>query len=134
MKKSLLFGLLALLILVLIAGCQTNDNLIEETYTIPEYPPDVIDWNMYSWVEDEEWVFSIVDRSAGYDQFEQISAEEFDLVGINQLMDALTMLPENSEVFWSGYIIAGTTMPPQDLVYEILNLSNALGVPILVLD
>ena len=100
--------ILSLVVLLGISGCQSGD--AAEIIEVPEYPSDVIDWSIYSWQEDGEWVFSIVDRYAGYTTFEEISADEFRLDGVEVLVEALLHLPDNSEILWTEYAIAGTVL------------------------
>lgn len=132
MKKSFVFGLIALMVVFGITGCQSE--LDADVIEVPDYPSDVIDWNIYSWQEDGDWVYSIVDRNAGYTTFEEISMDEWKLPGLDYLVEALDHLPDNSELFWSEYIIPGTELPPEELLYEILNYCNAIGVPVVVLN
>ena len=132
MKKLLGLMILSLVVIMGISGCQTANEA--EIIEVPDYPSDVIDWSMYSWQEDGEWVFSIVDRYAGYTSFEEISAEEFRLDGLEVLVEALLHLPDNSEILWTEYAIAGTVLPPSELLYEILTYCNSIGVPVIVMN
>jgi hypothetical protein len=132
MMKMLTYMLLGILFVLAMAGCQSEVDLGE--YSIPEYSSDVIDWSLYSWQEDGEWMFSIVDRYGGYETFEEISADEFKLPNLDYLLEALVHLPENSEVLWTEYIIPGTELPPQELVLQILDYCNSIGVPVIVLN
>jgi hypothetical protein len=132
MKKAIGLLVIGILFVLGITGCQTTNEAGE--ITVPDYPSDVIDWNLYSWQEDGEWAFSIVDRYAGYDSFEQVSADEFKLGSLDHLLEALVNLPDNSAIFWTEHIIPGTVLPPTDLLYDILDYCNSIGVPVVVLN
>jgi hypothetical protein len=132
MKKFLNLLAIGIVLLLVLTGCQNEND--EGLVTVPDYPSDVINWNMYSWQEGGEWVFSIVDHEAGYDTFDQISADEFKLPGLDYLVEALQHLPEHSQLVWTEHVITGTELPDTTLIYEILNYSNSIGVAVSVMN
>jgi hypothetical protein len=132
MKNSLKLLVLGIILILITAGCKSANN--ETVITIPEYDSDVIDWSIFSWQEDGEWVFSIVERYGGYETFEEISADEVKLPGVETLFEALLQLPENTQLVWTEHVIPGTELPPTDLLYQILDYCNSVGVPVVVLN
>lgn len=132
MKKSLKYLIIGIILILALAGCQTENS--SDDIVVPEYSSDVIDWSLYSWQEDGEWVFSIIDRYSGFTTFEEVTAEEYRLYGVDTLYEAVTHLPDNSEILWTGYVVPDTVLPPEDLLYEILDYCNAVGVPVMVMN
>ncbi len=109
-------------------------------------PKSMKGYELVSWEVDGTWNFTLVTGTNREKTFEELMTPDssvndngfvkITVPGLGQIKEALGMLPEGSEVFWSGMSLAGQvpdgtvyfTYPSQAMVDEIASFCEENGI------
>ena len=83
-------------------------------------------WELYSWLEADDWRFALVPGTNRLKTREEVVAAG--VPGIQEIVQALVNLARGEEVFWSTQRVPDTTMPPDDLVASIEARCEDMGL------
>lgn len=103
-NKFRLFTLI--LLLIAIVACQKK----------PELERSMKGYELYSWQDDEQWYFSLVIGTNRMKTFEEVTAKDVRIKGLDALVEELERLPEGEPLFWTAGLVTGTELPPADMI------------------
>ncbi|MDD4923759.1 MAG: hypothetical protein PHF74_02845 [Dehalococcoidales bacterium] len=117
---------------------------------IDKLPLSIKGYELYSWMEEGSWHFTLITGTNRNKFIEEIVSEEdiisevgwikIHVVGVSEIKVVLAKLPLDENVFWSAGLMAsvGTSSivmgyPPQSVIDEIEECAAALGLVLTVL-
>jgi len=107
----------------------------EETPTPePTLPRWELGYELYSWYGGPDWCFALVAGTSHVKRYEEISARDVRIEGVQALEEVLSRLPAGERVYWSVQRIPGTTLPPARTVEELFAFCNDIGVWLEIID
>jgi hypothetical protein len=89
-------------------------------------------YELYSWYEGADWRFALVEGSNRIKAFEELTAPDVAVDGLEELKDQLMRLPEGETVHWSSGQVPGTVLAPAEIVDQVRSFckDNALVLEI----
>jgi hypothetical protein len=109
-------------------------------------------YELYSWQEEGQWHFTLITGTNRNKTLEEITTGEnieskdgwvnIHVVGVEEIKDVLSRVPENEWVFWTGGWFVNPPepatiqliLPPEDIVNEITHYAEGLSLDFHVAD
>lgn len=76
-------------------------------------------YELYSWHGEEEWYFALLQGTNRIKTYEEVTAPEVRLCGLNALKEGLDRLASGETVFWLAERVAGMALPSDALIHEV---------------
>ena len=100
---------------VVLGGCRPE----RADPPVATLPHSMKGYELYSWEIEEEWTYALVVGTNRIKTFEEVSAPNTRIVGIEGLKEELARLTSGQQVFWSAGRVPGTTLPPDRTVEAV---------------
>jgi hypothetical protein len=117
-----MLGLAIVLICSAIVGCTDKQE------TAPASRESMKGFEIYSWQENDAWRFSLLIGTNRLKTTEEVKADETRLSNVGELKRELGRLERGQYVSWPNERVAGLEPPPSDLVQEIKDHCEMLGL------
>ena len=132
-----------LILLLLVTGCNAKPQstlTITPTAELTMLPQSMKGYELYSWLEQSEWRFTLITGPNRNKTEEEIKTREnienqdgwvkISVTGTDALKALLARLPEGENVFWVDGLIAPTEFakPPAEVVDQIQEHAVGLGL------
>jgi hypothetical protein len=91
-------------------------------------PESMKGYELYSWQVQGEWVFVLVVGTNRLKTYDEISAPEVGVKGLDAIKGELDLLPAGEYVFWTAGRVPNTVLPPSELVGEIVAYCTQRGI------
>lgn len=136
--------------------CDKNENTISDrSYEVPEInelPHLIKGYELYSWEENDNWYYTLIEGTNRTKTFEEISAENNILEGngikvstesLSELKNIISKLPEDELVFWLGEdwikLAWGDKhdnikLPDEEIQNELLKFCNDVKVRLSIVE
>jgi hypothetical protein len=121
--------LMLVVLAALLWSCSTDGETPNPTHAL-----SIKGYELYSWFGGPDWHFALVVGTARVKTFDEISAPDVRIVGMQALKDALLLLSKGEQVVWSAENVPGTTLPPVKTVEEVLTFCEGIDVWLKVAD
>jgi hypothetical protein len=89
-------------------------------------------YELYSWQASAEWCFSLVLGTNRLKTHEEVTADTVAVRGIHAIQARLERLPRGEQVFWVRQDVPGMALPPDEIVDQIVQFCERLGIHIAV--
>jgi hypothetical protein len=127
--KKIVFLMAAMVLVSLAAGCQNGSttNYMEST---PTMTPN--GYEMYSWLENGEWYFALVEASPKRETLEEVKYSEWVVKGLEAFKASLEYMPAGESLFWTEGVVEGTVLPNESVLFDIVEYCRTLGIDITI--
>lgn len=155
-RYSLAFMLIALILLVALAGCRSGGMpaptaaaepaKVTEPAKAPESvpaaesaktpapaPAAATGYDLYSWQAGGAWHFSLLPGANRLRSFDEIQNAEMTMEGVSALKSKLRKLPAGETVRWSARVV-NTEMPNKETVDDVSRFSAQVGLDLTVTE
>jgi hypothetical protein len=123
MKNNLSFVFL-LALACIISACQPAPDV--ESLLPQPGEKSMKGYELYSWQENGEWVFSLLIGTNRVKGIEEIQAEAARLGGVNELQTILESLPAGEYLTWQA--TQALPLPPEDIVAQVKEICARQGL------
>jgi hypothetical protein len=138
--KAFLFVIFTLVFLILLIGCQSRKNestiVNGKNSTSESMKVGVLKsmkgWELYSWQKPEGWYYALVVGTNRIKTFEEISANDVTVLGLEVLKAKLSQLVAGEEIYWSNRGVPNTQFPPEDVVNVVKTYCEACGLQLAI--
>lgn len=122
----------AVVLALLAAGCQngSSPNIPSYMLATPTMTPG--GYEMYSWQEDGEWYFALIEASPKHETLEEVKASEWVVKGLEEFKASLEYLHPGESLFWTEGVVEGTVLPNQNVLFELVEYLRTLGIDITI--
>lgn len=111
-------------------GAQNNPSATAE----PTLPRAMKGYELYSWQNDGEWYFSLLEGTNRIKTFEEITADSATAKGIDSIERKLGRLSRGEQVFWTLRGIPNLALPPEGTVDQIKGFCARSGIELVVTE
>ena len=126
-------------------------NTLEITALAEKYPIAFKGYDLVTWQNNGEWVFTLLAGTNRQKSFDEILASEnsftstelikVTVIGVDSFKELLNHLPKGEWITWGGMVLEGEvssstlyfTYPPDDIVDELVNLCKDRGITLVML-
>ena len=119
----------AVVLALLAAGCQ-NGSTTNYMQATPTMTPG--GYEMYSWVENGEWYFALIEASPERETLEEVRASEWVVKGLEAFKASLEYMPAGESLFWTEGVVEGTVLPNESVLFDIVEYCRTLGIDITI--
>ena len=119
----------AVVLALLAAGCQ-NGSTSSYMQATPTMTPN--GYEMYSWQEDGEWYFALIEASPKLETLEEIKASEWVVKGVEAFKASLEYMPPGESLFWTEGVVVGTVLPNESVLFDIVEYCRMFGIDITI--
>ena len=85
-------------------------------------------YELYSWQVQGEWTFALVPGTNRIKTYDELSASEVRVKGLDGIKGELDRLPSGEQVFWSAGRVPNTVLPPGEIVDELVATCRQRGI------
>ena len=98
-----------------------DQNAGESAALAPEASPtrSMKGYELYSWQMQGQWTFALVVGTNRIKTYDEISAPEVHVQGLEALKRELDKLPRGEQVLWTAHRVPNTALPPDEIVDDI---------------
>jgi hypothetical protein len=121
---------LVLLAILVLVGCRSSDRP-SPTAT---QPSSMKGYELYSWSTGDDWTFALVVGTNRVKSLEELLPPPDQDQGLEWLRRELERLPEGEQVFWSAGRVAGTSLPPEELIQTVQSHCDQVGVELQIVQ
>jgi hypothetical protein len=132
-----------------IESLEQADKLINELLAaVDELPHSMKGYELYSWLEDGQWHFTLITGTNRIKTIEEVTSKEdfisetgwvkIQVVGAEAIKDVLSRLPEGESVFWCDELHIGQStdtdlrLPPEEIADAIQEYANQCGLDFVI--
>jgi len=115
---------------------------------VDELPHSMKGYELYSWLEEGQWHFTLITGTNRIKTIEEITSKEdfisetgwvkIQVVGADAIKDVLSRLPEGESVFWCDELHIGQStdtdlqLPPEEIADSIQEYANQCGLDFVI--
>ncbi len=123
MNQKLLAALSLVILLLLISpgpGCAQSAS--------GGLPHSMKGYELYSWKTRGQWYFSLVIGTNRQKTYREVTSAKARVKGIAGLKRKLDLLSRGEEIFWSTHLMRRMTLPPRDMINEVVDYCRERGL------
>jgi hypothetical protein len=95
---------------------------------ISSTPNSMKGYELYSWQAQGEWYFALVVGTNGIKTYDELSAPEVRVKGLDAVKGELDQLMSGEQVFWSAERVPNTVLPPDEMIDEVRAYCRQRGI------
>jgi len=127
---------------------QAGKLITEPLAAVDELPHSMKGYELYSWLEDDQWHFTLITGTNRIKTIEEINSKgdvisetgwvKIQVVGADAIKDVLSRLPEGESVFWCDELHIGQStetdlqLPPEQIADAIVEYAKQCGLDFVV--
>jgi hypothetical protein len=138
--KAFLFVIITLVFLILLIGCQSSkhestivnkQNSTSNSMKVGTFK-SMKGWELYSWQKPDGWYYALVVGTNRIKTFEEISANDVAVLGLEVLKAKLSQLSAGEEIYWSDRGVPNTQFPTEDVVNAVKTYCETCGLQLAI--
>ena len=140
--KAKRYVVLIIMAIFLFTGCQqvdvadqgTNADVdVNQSREDLTYLPMLSDqymkgYELYSWQAGDSWTFSLLVGTNRVKCLDEIKSEDVMLENVEKLLSELGYLQQGENVLWSSNRVSGIDLPPDTILNQVSDFSQARGI------